>query len=148
MKSIADRNFDEDVFISCFIFQSLFSVIGWLRRFSAKTKERIQGGLQSRPVGSQGGAGPNNLLKFVDFVSGKGCNSQGRRNEDSNSDIFEEATRIYQKCNIFRYHRSLKFQNFYGKTPISRDPVLPSMAHFPTMSVFQRSKGRGHGKFS
>ena len=44
---------------------------------------------------------PNSLLKFVDVVSEKGCKSQGRRNEDSNSYIFEEATRIYQKWNIF-----------------------------------------------
>ena len=59
-----------------------------------------------------GGGGlkpPNNLPKFVDFVSEKGCNSQGRRNEDLNSYTFEEATRIYQKCNIFRCHGSLKF---------------------------------------
>ena len=46
-------------------------------------------------------AGLNNLPKFVDFVSEKGCESQGCRNEDLNSYIFEEATRIYQKCNIF-----------------------------------------------
>ena len=44
---------------------------------------------------------PNNLLKFVDFVSEKGCESQGRRNKDWNTYIFEEATRIYQKCNMF-----------------------------------------------
>ena len=60
----------------------------------------------SRPVGSGGGAGgglqpPNNLQKFVDFVSEKDCKSQGRKNEDSNSYIFEEATRIYPECNIF-----------------------------------------------
>ena len=59
-----------------------------------------------RPVGSGGGLGglqppQNNLLKFIDLVSGKGCESQGCRNEDSNSYIFEEATVIYQKCNIF-----------------------------------------------
>ena len=58
----------------------------------------------SRPVGSGGAGGlqhPNNLLKFVDFVSEKGCKSQGRKNEDSNSYIFEEAIRIYPECNIF-----------------------------------------------
>ena len=44
---------------------------------------------------------PNNLLKFVDFVSEKGCKSQGRKNEDSNSYIFAKATRIYPECNIF-----------------------------------------------
>ena len=58
-----------------------------------------------RPVGSGGAGGlqppPNNLLKFVDFVSEKGCKSQGRKNEDSNPYIFEEATRIYPECNIF-----------------------------------------------
>ena len=85
-----------------------------------------------------GGLGlpPNDKLKFVDFVSDEGCKSQGRRNEDSNSYIYEEATRIYQKCNIFRCHRSLKFQNFCGKTPISRDPLLPSMAHFCKSEAF------------
>ena len=44
---------------------------------------------------------PNNLQKFDNFVSEKGCKSQGPKNEDSNSYIFEEATRIYPKCNIF-----------------------------------------------
>ena len=52
-----------------------------------------------------GGAGglqpPNNLPKFADFVSEKGCKSQGRKVEDSNLYIFEEATRIYQKCSNF-----------------------------------------------
>ena len=48
---------------------------------------------------------PNNLLKFVDFVSEKGCKCQGRRSEDSNSYAFEEATRIYQKmqCLLMSY---------------------------------------------
>ena len=79
---------------------------------------------------------PNNLLKFVDFVSEKGSNSQGRRNENANSYIFEEATRIYQNCNIFLCHRSLTFQNFHGKTPISHDSLLSSMAHFPKNGAF------------
>ena len=61
--------------------------------------------LHSRPIGSGGAGGgfspPNNLLKFADFESEKGCKSQGRKNEDSNFYIFEETTRIYQKCNIF-----------------------------------------------
>ena len=39
--------------------------------------------------------------KFADFVSEKGCKSQGCKNEDSTLYMFEEATRIYQKCNIF-----------------------------------------------
>ena len=61
----------------------------------------------TRPFGSGGGGAgggfspPNNLLKFVDFVSEKGCKSQCRRNEDSNSYVFVEATRIHQICNIF-----------------------------------------------
>ena len=59
------------------------------------------------PGPSEAGAGgasappPNNLLKFADFKSEKGCRSQGRKNEDSNLHTFEEATRIYQICNIF-----------------------------------------------
>ena len=41
-----------------------------------------------RKRGELGGFSPsNNLLKFVDFVSEKGCKSQGRKNEDSNSYI-------------------------------------------------------------
>ena len=48
------------------------------------------------PSEAGGGAGglqpPNKLLKFVDLVSEKGCKSQGRGNEDSNSYVFSEAT--------------------------------------------------------
>ena len=59
-----------------------------------------------RPGGKRGGGAgglqpPNNLLKFADFVSEKVCKSQGRKIEDSNLYIFEEATRIYPKCNVF-----------------------------------------------
>ena len=65
-----------------------------------KYKERVK---QARR--KQGGLGgfspPNILLKFADFVSEKGCKSQGRMKEDSNLYIFEEATRIDQKCNFF-----------------------------------------------
>ena len=82
----------------------------------------------------RGGGG--NFLKFVDFVSEKHCESQGCRNEDLSSYIFEEATRIYQKCNIFRCHTSQKFQNFPGKTFIGRDPLLPSTADFPKIRRF------------
>ena len=69
-----------------------------------KIKKRVS--ILSGPseVGGLGAGGLqplNNLQKFVDFVSEKGCKSQGRRNEDSKSYIFDEATRIYQKCNIF-----------------------------------------------
>ena len=44
---------------------------------------------------------PNNLLSLVDFVSEKGYEGQGLGNEDSNSEIYEAATTIYQICNIF-----------------------------------------------
>ena len=54
---------------------------------SQARQKRGAGGLQP----------PNNLLKFVDFASEKDCESQRCRNADSNSYIFEEATRIYQK---------------------------------------------------
>ena len=40
-------------------------------------------------------------MKFVDFETGKGCKSQGRTNEYSNSYIFEEASRIYQNAISF-----------------------------------------------
>ena len=87
-----------------------------------------------------GGAGgfspPNNLLKFVDFVSEKVCKSQRRKNEDSNSYIFEESTIIYPKCNISWCHTSQKFHNLHGKTLISRDPLPPSITNFPKMGRF------------
>ena len=57
-------------------------------------------------------------------------------NEDSHSFLFEEATKIYTKCNIFRYHASQKIQNFHGKTLIGRDPLPPSMANFKKMGRF------------
>ena len=45
-----------------------------------------------------GGAGglqpPNSLLKFPDFESEKGCKSQGRKNKDSNLNIFKEASEM------------------------------------------------------
>ena len=34
------------------------------------------------------------------------------------------------------------------ETLITRDPLLPKVAHFPKVRRFQRSKGRGLGKFS
>ena len=89
-----------------------------------------------RKRGAGGPQPPDNLLKFVDFVSEKGCKSQGRKNENSNSYIFEEAARIYPECNIFGCHTIQKFQTFHGKTVISRDPLLPSMARFPKMRRF------------
>ena len=55
-----------------------------------------------RKRGGWGGfSPPNNLLKFVDFETEKGCKSQGRRNKYSNSYIFEEALRIYQNAISF-----------------------------------------------
>ena len=57
--------------------------------------------LQARGKWGAGGLQPpNNSLKFADFVSEKGCKSQGHKKKDSNLSIFEEATIIYQKCNI------------------------------------------------
>ena len=47
-----------------------------------------------------GGGLPNNLLKFVDVVIEKGCESQGCGNKDCNSYIFDGATRIYQRCSM------------------------------------------------
>ena len=70
-----------------------------------------------RPVGSGGQGGlqpPNNLLKFAEFVSEKGCKRQGSKKEDSNLYIFEEATRIYQKYNIFVILVK-KFKIFMGR---------------------------------
>ena len=53
------------------------------------------------PSEAWGLGGLNNLLKFVDFETEKGCKSQGRRNKYSNSYIFEEALRIYQNAISF-----------------------------------------------
>ena len=75
--------------------EMLFSVI-----LKGVVSKNFPGASPRRPVGSGGLGGlqpPNNLLKFADFESEKGCKSQGRNNEDSNLYIFEEATRIYQK---------------------------------------------------
>ena len=53
-------------------------------------------------AGRLGGFSPsNNLLKFVDFVSEKGCKSQGRKNEDSNSYIFEKLPESIQNAISF-----------------------------------------------
>ena len=79
--------------------EMLFSVI-----LEGVVSKNFPGASPRRPVGGGGWGGfspPNNLLKFADFESGKGCKSQGRKKEDSNLYIFEEATRIYQKCKIF-----------------------------------------------
>ena len=64
------------------------------------------GGLQS--------ASPNSLLKFVDFVNEKGCESQDHRNENSNSYIFDHAIpESIQSAISFESYDS-KFQNFPG----------------------------------
>ena len=55
----------------------------------------------SEAGGLGGFSPPNNLLKFVDFETEKGCKSQGRRNKYSNSYIFEKALRIYQNAISF-----------------------------------------------
>ena len=44
---------------------------------------------------------PNNLPKFVGFVNENGYESQVRGNEDSNTNVFREATRIYQEWSNF-----------------------------------------------
>ena len=57
---------------------------------------------RKRGGGLAGGFSPsNNLLKFVDFVSEKGCESQGRKNEDSNSYIFEKLPESIQNAISF-----------------------------------------------
>ena len=91
---------------------------------------------------------PNNLLKFVDFVSEKGCKSQGRKNEDSNSYIFEEATRIYPECNVFAVIQFKNFKLFMEKPSLVVILCFRQWHVFQKWGVFQRSKGRGHEKFS
>ena len=74
----------------------------------------------ARPVGSGGGGWrasgpPNNLLKFANFVSEKGCKSKGRKNEDSNLYMFKEATRIYQKMQYLLMSYKSKNSKFSWK---------------------------------
>ena len=78
-----------------------------------------------------------NLLKFVDCVSERGCESQGHGNEDLNSYIFEEATRIYPKWNIFYVIQLENLEIFREKTPISRDPLLLQWQIFRTLGNFK-----------
>ena len=84
--------------------------------------------VQARPVGSGGLASPNNLLKFVDFVSEKGCKSQGRKNEDSNSYMFEEAT------NAISFD-VIQFKNF---KIFMEKPSLVMILCFRQWHVFQK----------
>ena len=91
---------------------------------------------------------PNNLLKFVDFVSEKGCKSQGRKNYDSNSYIFEEATRFYPKCNTFDVMKVESFKIFVERPSLVVILCFRQWHIFQKWGVFQRSKGRGHEKVS
>ena len=68
-----------------------------------------------RKRGAGGLQPPNDLLKFADFVSEKGCKSQGRKNEDSNLYMFEEATRIYQKMQYLLMSYKSKNSKFSWK---------------------------------
>ena len=95
-----------------------------------------------REAGWLGGfSSPNNLLQFVDFVSEKGCKrffkKVVRMNEDSNSFLFEKATRIYPKCNIFLYHTSQKIQNFHGSPSLVVILCLRQRHIFQKWGVFQ-----------
>ena len=95
---------------------AILSILGW---------KRGGGGALAPP--------PKYLPKFVDFVSEKGSESQGCRNEELFSYVFEEATRIDQKYNILSY---IQVKNFLGKTFIRRDSLLPSKADFPKIGRF------------
>ena len=88
------------------------------------------------PSEAGGGAGglhpPNNLLKFVGFFSEKGCESQGRKNQDSNWYIFEKATRIYPKCNTFDVMQVENFKIFVER------PSLVVILCFRRWHIFQK----------
>ena len=105
-----------------------------------------------RKRGGWGGWGgfspPNNLLKFIDFVSEKDCKSHDRRNEDSNSYILEEATRIYQKCSIFDVIQVKNFKIFLERHSLVVILCFRQWHIFQKYVVFQRFKACSHGKFS
>ena len=65
-----------------------------------------------------------------------------------NSYIFEEATRIYQENAISFDFISQKFEGFHRKTLIVMILCFRQWHIFHKLSVFQRSKGRGHENFS
>ena len=103
---------------------------------------------RKRGGGWGGFSPPNNLLKFIDFVSEKDCKSHDRRNEDSNSYILEEATRIYQKCSIFDVIQVKNFKIFLERHSLVVILCFRQWHIFQKYVVFQRFKACGHGKFS
>ena len=101
-----------------------------------------------RKRGAGGFSPPNNLLKFVDFVSEKGCKSQGRKNEDSNSYIFEKLPESIQNAISFDVIQVNNFNIFIERPSLVVILCLRQWQIFQKWGVFQRSKGRGHEKFS
>ena len=91
---------------------------------------------------------PNNLLKFVDFVSEKGCKSQGRKNEDSNSYIFEKLPESIQNAISVDVIQVDNWNIFMERPSLVVILCLRQWQIFQKWGVFQRSKGRGHEKFS
>ena len=81
------------------------------------------------------------FAKFVDFLSGKGCDFHSGWNGDWNYYVLEEATRVYQKMQYLLFYTTQMVQNFPRKTPISRGSLLFKMGRV------QRSKVSGHDKF-
>ena len=78
---------------------------------------------------------PNNLPEFVDFISEKGCQSQGHRNEDSSSYAFKKATRI-------QGHRER------GQAPgqlFDTDTRSAKLGKFPIHILRWRNKGKLSG---
>ena len=90
----------------------------------------------------------NNLLKFVDFASEKGCKSQGGKNEDSNSYIFEKLPESIQNAISFDVIQVNNCNIFIARPSLVVILCLRQWQIFQKWGVFQRSKGRGHEKFS
>ena len=83
-----------------------------------------------------GFSSPNDLLKFVDSVSEKGCESQCRWEWRFKLKDNQGSYQNLSKLNVFLCHTTQKFQNFPGKIPISLDPLMgdfPKMGRFPTI---------------
>ena len=86
---------------------------------------QIQNFPARRKPGDWGHFSPSHyLLKFANFESEKGCKNQGRKNEDSNLYMFEEATRIYhilQKWDVFQRSKGCG----HGKFSLGQAPGPP-----------------------
>ena len=89
----------------------------------------------SEARGAGGLQPPNNLLKFVDFVSEKAVKAKVVRIKIQTRISSRKLPESIQNATLLMTCKS-KFQNFREKTIISCDPWLLSMALFPKMGRF------------